>query len=63
MEKSHHSPAAGGRSLKIHSIATVETGERRLDVIEFIAVARALGFEEGELLQTLTSGLPKILDI
>ncbi len=28
----------------------VETGERRLDVIEFIEVARAIGFDPGEFI-------------
>ena len=29
-----------------------ETGERRLDVIEFIQIARAIGFNPGEFINT-----------
>lgn len=44
-------------------VAKVEQMERRLDVLEFVAIARALGLSETELLKTITSGLPKRLDI
>jgi transcriptional regulator with XRE-family HTH domain len=30
-----------------------EAGERRLDVIEFIEIARAIGFDPGEFINTL----------
>ena len=30
----------------------VETGERRLDVIEFVEIARAIGFDPGEFINT-----------
>ena len=44
-------------------VAKVEQMERRLDLIEFIAVARALGLSEIELLRTVASALPKRPDI
>jgi transcriptional regulator with XRE-family HTH domain len=44
-------------------VAKVERGERRLDLVEFIAVARALGLKETDLLRAITAGLPKRLEI
>jgi len=44
-------------------VAKVEQMERRLDFIEFIAVARALGLSEVDLLRTVSSALPRRLDI
>lgn len=44
-------------------VAKVEQGERRLDLVEFIALARALGLKETDLLRTIAAGLPKRLDI
>jgi transcriptional regulator with XRE-family HTH domain len=35
-------------------IAKIETGERRLDFLEFVVVARALGREPGDLLNEIT---------
>ena len=32
-----------------------EAGERRLDVIEFIEIARAIGFDPGEFISTFTN--------
>lgn len=44
----------GVRSKQSHTIlAKVESGERRLDVIEFIYVARALGVDPKELFARL----------
>jgi transcriptional regulator with XRE-family HTH domain len=40
-------------------IAKYEGGERRLDVVEFIAVARALGAEPLKLMAALLSGKGK----
>jgi transcriptional regulator with XRE-family HTH domain len=37
-------------------VAKVEGGERRLDVIEFVAMAKALGCEPKELLDALEAG-------
>jgi transcriptional regulator with XRE-family HTH domain len=44
-------------------VAKVEQMERRLDFIEFIAVARALGLSELDLLKTVASVLPRRPDI
>ena len=40
-------------------VAKVEQRERRLDIIEFIAVARALGMKEADLLRSISADLPK----
>ncbi|MYH32155.1 MAG: helix-turn-helix transcriptional regulator [Acidobacteria bacterium] len=32
-----------------------EAGERRLDVVEFIKIARAIGFDPGEFINTFTN--------
>jgi HTH-type transcriptional regulator/antitoxin HipB len=34
-------------------VANIESGERRIDVIEFIELADAIGFDPGELIQAL----------
>lgn len=39
-------------------IAKIEVGERRVDVIEFIAIARAIGGVEEALLRDLLATLP-----
>lgn len=44
-------------------IARIETKERRMDVLEFVAIARALGMREGDLWRQVTSALPRKLDI
>jgi len=44
-------------------VSKIESKERRMDVIEFIAVARALGLSELELLRSVASDLPKRPDI
>lgn len=44
-------------------VAKIEVGERRVDVVEFIALARAIGGNEAELLQALISALPADLAI
>jgi transcriptional regulator with XRE-family HTH domain len=44
-------------------VAKIEVGERRIDVIEFIAMARAIGVAEMELLQNLALALPRKLEI
>lgn len=44
-------------------IAKIEVGERRVDVIEFIALARAIGGIEADLLRTLIATLPDKLSI
>lgn len=37
-------------------VAKVETGERRLDVVEFVEYARALGLEPARLLALILEG-------
>jgi transcriptional regulator with XRE-family HTH domain len=44
-------------------VAKVEQKERRLDLLEFVAVARALGVSEIDLFRTIVGLLPKRLDI
>lgn len=44
-------------------VAKIEGRERRLDLIEFIAIARALGLKEDDLLRRIANGLPKTLEI
>jgi transcriptional regulator with XRE-family HTH domain len=44
-------------------VAKVEQRERRLDLVEFVAVARALGQNEIELFRSFLNQLPKRLDI
>lgn len=44
-------------------IAKIESKERRLDIVEFIAIARALKIKEGDLLRAISTGLPRRLDI
>jgi transcriptional regulator with XRE-family HTH domain len=43
-------------------IAKIELGERRLDIVEFIAIARAVKAEPEELLRRITEALPDKLD-
>lgn len=44
-------------------VAKVELGERRLDILEFVAIARALRLKEADLLKAVTHALPKQIDI
>jgi transcriptional regulator with XRE-family HTH domain len=44
-------------------VAKVEQRERRLDLVEFIAVARATGLKEIDLLRTIVADLPRRLEI
>ncbi len=50
------------RKLKEHQsfVSRYETGERRLDVVEFIAVAEAIGFDPAALVNKIARGLTKI---
>lgn len=43
-------------------VGKIESKERRLDLIEFIALARALGLKETDLLRAIGSILPKQLE-
>lgn len=44
-------------------ISNMERGIRRMDVIEYCAIARALGREPHELLEEIETTLPRKLDI
>lgn len=44
-------------------VSYVERGERRLDVIEFCVVARALGYDPEELFARLAKRLPADVEI
>ena len=41
----------------------IEQLERRLDVLEFIAIARAIGVAETALLQTIVQAIPASLEV
>jgi transcriptional regulator with XRE-family HTH domain len=40
-------------------VATVEGGQRRVDVVEFLAFAEAIGFDPGEAIKKLKSVKPR----
>lgn len=44
-------------------IARIESRERRMDLVEFIAIVRALGSKEGDLLREITAALPKRIEV
>lgn len=44
-------------------VSYLERGERRLDVVEFVAVARAIGVEPEALFKTLMARLPEHVQI
>ncbi len=44
-------------------ISYIERGERRVDVIEFYAITRALGADPTEVFSALVKKLPKRIDI
>lgn len=44
-------------------VSYVERGERRIDVIEFCVIVRALGAEPVEVFEKLVRGLPKRIEI
>jgi transcriptional regulator with XRE-family HTH domain len=44
-------------------VSKIERGERRIDVLEFCAFARALGLQPSDLLQTIDVKLPANLAI
>lgn len=44
-------------------VAKIEMGERRVDLLEFIAIARALGLKETELFRKVLRELPNSFDI
>lgn len=44
-------------------ISNIERGQRRLDVLELYAIARALGRDPVDFYRTLISGLPEEIEI
>ena len=44
-------------------VSKYERGERRLDVIEFISISRALGLDPKDAFAQLIKKLPKTIDI
>lgn len=44
-------------------ISLIEQSQRRVDVLEFVALARAIGQDPVELFATLVARLPKRFDI
>ena len=44
-------------------IANIERGERQIDVVEFIAIARALGMGEGELMSQIGQAIGPDLEL
>jgi transcriptional regulator with XRE-family HTH domain len=44
-------------------VAKIEGKERRVDLVEFIAIARAIGMKERDLLDEISASLPKRLDV
>lgn len=44
-------------------VAKIEVGERRLDVLEFIAICRAAGVNPAELLALIDEALPGQLEV
>lgn len=43
-------------------VSKIEGRERRIDIVEFVALARALGADPGEMMTALTAALPDALD-
>lgn len=44
-------------------VAKVETGERRLDFVEFIAIARALDLSPAEFIGRVNAAMPDAIEI
>lgn len=44
-------------------IANIERGERQIDVIEFIAIARALGVDETDLMRRVAEAIGDNLEL
>ncbi|WP_439478766.1 helix-turn-helix domain-containing protein [Brevundimonas sp.] len=44
-------------------ISKIENRERRIDIVEFIVLARALGLDPNDLLAELAGSLPNQIDI
>lgn len=44
-------------------VAKIEKRERRLDLVELVAIARALGVRENDMLRKIVAVLPKQIEI
>lgn len=44
-------------------VGKIETKERRIDLLEFIAIARAIGLKEADLLRAIAATLPRRIEI
>lgn len=44
-------------------IANIERGERRIDVVEFVAISRALGISETDLMRELAEALGATVEL
>jgi transcriptional regulator with XRE-family HTH domain len=44
-------------------VAKIELGERRLDLVEFVALARAIGVDESRLFAGVLKAFPAKLDV
>jgi transcriptional regulator with XRE-family HTH domain len=44
-------------------VAKIELGERRLDVVEFVALARAIGADESRLFASVLESFPTELEV
>jgi transcriptional regulator with XRE-family HTH domain len=40
-------------------VATIESGQRRIDVVEFLAIAEAIGFDPAKLIRRLATATPR----
>ena len=40
-------------------VSKIERGERRLDLVEFLIVVRAIGADESKLIRTVANSLPE----
>ena len=54
---------AGRLSKPPSFIAKIETGERRLDIVEFIAIARELGIPPGIIIDQIDVAMEEKIDI
>lgn len=44
-------------------VSKIETGDRRVDLVEFVAICRALGIAPVDLFARVTKAMPKSIEI
>jgi len=44
-------------------VSKIETGERRIDIVELVAIARALGVPELDIIRAIIARLPRRIEI